>query len=277
MQHDYMVERTSDGLDATGAVPSRPSERLMVLVPRTPGPVVPVATGSGRPDDDLDAIVDEMFGPTTDERPGVFDVLLASGGVALLAWALVAGAAPWVIALGIAALVVGLALPVRSIVRRYRSASDARRLRSVGRRGYLLDVGDPSTVDLVAAHEALAGAAALPGSVYSARALDAAHGALVEVATLLDGAPPDGEEQRAYVAKRTAAIAGLAGLLADAHQRRVDAERASERAEETRRRRWVDAVTRARDELQAEDRQGSLARLDRLSRRLRLEAEDDRD
>jgi hypothetical protein len=113
--------------------------------------------------------------------------------------------------------------------------------------------------------------------VYSVRALDAAHGALVEVATLLDGEPPDGEEQRAYVAKRTAAISGLAGLLGDAHQRRVDAERASERAEETRRRRWVDAVTRARDELQAEDRQGSLARIDRLSRRLRREAEDDRD
>jgi hypothetical protein len=131
MQPDPMVERTSEGLRASAAVPQRPSERHLVFVPRTPGPVVPVATGSARHEDELDAIVDEMFGPTTEERPGVFDVLLAAGGVALLAWALVAGAAPWVVVLGVAALALGLALPVRSLVRRYRSASDARRLRSV--------------------------------------------------------------------------------------------------------------------------------------------------
>jgi hypothetical protein len=275
MRPAAMIEQPPDGLPAVPGHPAPPDERRLVLVPHEQGSIVPLEIGQGREVDDLDVLVDEVFGPSTDERPGAFDVLLLLGGIALLVWALLARSALWVVILAGAAIVLWKALPARSLFRRYRGARTARRIRSAGRRGYVLDVEDRSTADLVAAYAALVDAAALPGSVYSDRALDAAHAAVVEVATLLHGVPPDGTEQRGYVAKRTAAITDLAGLLSDAHRRRLDAQHASELAQEDRRHRWVAAVTRARDELQAEDRQGSLAQLGRLSRRLRREAEDD--
>jgi hypothetical protein len=124
------------------------------------------------------------------------------------------------------------------------------------------------------AHEDLVEAADLPGSVYSGRVLDAAHLALVEVATLLDGASPAGPAQDEYVAKRTDAIVALTRQLAGAHRRWRDEQVASEAAEAERRQRWVAAVTVARDELQAEDRYGALAQLERLTTRLTREADD---
>jgi type IV secretory pathway VirB2 component (pilin) len=237
--------------------------------------VVPLQAGAAGPRDELDALVDDVFGPSTDERPGPFDLLLVIAGVILLAWAVLTGAASWVAVVAVVAIVLGLALPARSVVRRYRGAAAARRMRSAGRRGYVLDVTAGSTADLLRAHEELGAAAALPGSVYGERALDAAHEALVEVASLLEGSPPAVPAQDEYVAKRARAIATLSRQLQDAHRTWLAgrAETAAEEAE--RRERWVTAVTQARDELQAEDRQGSLARLARLTTRLEREAGDD--
>jgi hypothetical protein len=251
------------------------SERHLVVVPREVGPVVPLKTGASGPRDDLDELVDDVFGPSTDERPGPFDLLLVIAGAIVLAWAVLTGAATWLVVVAVVAIVLGLALPARSLVRRYRGAAVSRRMRSAGRRGYVLDVTAGSTAELLGAHGELDAAAALPGSVYGERALDAAHEALVEVASLLEGAPPTVPAQDEYVAKRTRAIATLARQLRDAHTTWLAgrAETAAEEAE--RRERWVTAVTQARDELQAEDRQGSLARLARLTTRLDREAGDD--
>jgi hypothetical protein len=246
----------------------------LVVVPREVGPVVPLDRGATGPKDDLDALVDEVLGPSTDERPGPFDFLLMGAGAVLLGWAVLTGAAGWVVLVAAVAIILGLALPARSLVRRYRGARVSRRLRSAQRRGYVLDVTSGSTAVLLREHEALVDAAALPGSVYSGRALDAAHLALVEVATLLDGAPPDGPAQDEYVAKRTVAIAELTSRLDEAHRRWRDEQLAGEAAEAARRQRWVAAVTQARDELQAEDRYGSLAQLERLTTRLTREADD---
>jgi hypothetical protein len=255
--------------------PPRPDEGRLVVVPRQVGPIVPLRDGDAGPRDDLDVLVDEVFGPSTDERPGPFDLVLMVGGAGLLGWAILAGAAAWVAVVAGVAIVLGMALPARSLVRRYRGAAASRRRRSAERRGYLLDVTSTSTAELLRAYEALVEAAALPGSVYSGRALDAGHLALVEVATLLGGAPPDGPAQDAYVGKRTAAISELTGRLVAAHERWREEQLAGEAAEAERRQRWVAAVTQARDELQAEDRYGSLAQLERLTTRLLREADDD--
>jgi hypothetical protein len=256
--------------------PAAPTDtRRLVLVPREAGPVVPLRHGSTGPRDELDMLVDDVFGPSTDERPGPFDVLLVIGGAILLAWAVLTGASAWIIVAAVVAIVLGMALPARSLVRRYRGAAASRRIRSAERRGYILDATAGSTVELLRAHEDLVAAAALPGSVYGGRALDAAHEALVEVASLLDGAPPGVPAQDEYVAKRTGAIAALARQLQDAHRTWLAGRAATAADEAERRERWVTAVTQARDELQAEDRQGSLARLARLTTRLEREANDD--
>lgn len=268
---------TEQPVGATGTAPATPASlaaRRLVVVPREVGPIVLLKKGADGPKDELDVLVDDVFGPSTDERPGPFDVLLLAAGAVLLAWAALTGAATWVVVVAVAAMVLGLALPARSLVRRYRGVAASRRLRSAGRRGYLLDVTTGSTAELLRAHEVLGETAALPGSVYSGRALDAAYLALVEVATLLSGVPPDGPVQDEYVAKRTEAIAALTRQLAAAHLRWRDDQAAGAAAEAERRRRWVAAVTQARDELQAEDRLGSLAQLQRLTTRLTREADD---
>jgi hypothetical protein len=262
---------------AAPTTPATSGERRLVLVPRSVGPIVALEPGASGPKDDLDVLVDDVFGPSTDEQPGPFDIALLVGGVVVLAWAVLTGAATWVAVVAVVAIVLGMALPARNLVRRYRGARVSRRLRSAERRGYLLDVTSGSTAQLLEGHVALVAAAALPGSVYSGRALDAAHLALVEVATLLDGAPPDGPAQDEYVARRTAAIAELTGRLTAAHRRWRDDKLAGEAAEAERRQRWVAAVTQARDELQAEDRYGSLAQLERLTTRLGREADDGRE
>lgn len=248
--------------------------RQLVVVPREVGPIVPFSPGAGGPRDELDVLVDDVFGPSTDERPGLFDVLLSLAGAVLVAWAILTGSATWVAIVGVVAIVLGLALPARSLVRRYRGASTSRRLRSAGRRGYLLDVSSRSTADLLRAHDDLVEAAGLQGSVYSDRALEAGHLAVVEVATLLAGAAPDGPAQDEYVVKRTRAIRSLDSQLRAAHARWRDDQAAGEAAQAERRRRLAAAVTEARDELQAEDRLGSLAQLERLTTRLSREASD---
>lgn len=263
-----------DGDRLIAASPPASAARRLVVVPRQPGPIRPLRGGESGPKDDLDVLVDEVFGPSTDERPGVFDLLLLAGGAALLAWALLSGASAWIIVAAVVAIVLGMALPARSVVRRVRAATVARRVDAAERRGYVLDVTAGSTLALVRANEDLAAAAALPGSVYSGRALDAGHLAVVEVATLLKGAPPDGPVQEEYVGRRTAAIEALTRELLAAHHRWLEERAATEAEEADRRRRWVAAVTQARDELQAEDRMGSLAQLERVTTRLSREAAD---
>ncbi len=275
MEPGLATERLEDERPVAPVTASTPGTRRLVVVPREVGPIVPLAQGDAGPKDDLDVIVDEVFGPSTDERPGPFDLLLVIVGAILLAWAVLTGASTWVAVVAVAAIVIGMALPARSLVRRYRGVADSRRLRSAERRGYVLDVSSGSTAELLQAHEALVAAAALPGSVYGERALEAAHEALVEVAMLLDGGPPGVPAQDEYVARRTRAIVTLSRQLEDAHRTWVAGQAAGEAEEAERRQRWVTAVTQARDELQAEDRHGSLARLRRLTTRLDREAADD--
>jgi hypothetical protein len=266
------VEGTADRDEGRSA--PRPSGRRLVVVPRQPGSLVPLRVGETGPKDDLDELVDEVFGPSTDERPGLFDALLLVGGGIVLAWAILSGAAVWIAAVAAVAMVLGLALPARSLVRRSRAAAASRRVRAAERRGYVLDITAGPTLGLARAYDDAVAAAGLPGSVYSGRALDAAHLAVVEVATLLKGDPPEGPAQDEYVTRRTAAIRALVGELMAANQRWLEERAATEAEEEDRRRRWVEAVTRARDELQAEDRMGSLAQLERITTRLSGEAVD---
>jgi hypothetical protein len=53
-----------------------------VVVPWTPGPLI-VPTSDERTRDEVDELVDELFGPDVDEKPGWFDAGLVAAGVAL--------------------------------------------------------------------------------------------------------------------------------------------------------------------------------------------------
>jgi hypothetical protein len=245
------------------------SERQIVVVPRTPGPLRLLGdpgTGQG---DELDEAIDEVFGPSTDEGPGLFDAVLVLGGIALVAWSwLTGGTGPWPV-FGIIAIVLGVALPARSLIQATREQRSVRRQRSILRTGHALDASDVSVGALVASYDSLQHAAALPGVPVGSAAIEAGHAALLEVASLLDGRPPLSDEERQYVERRTRAIRDLTaeiirGNRAWQRARMRDDADVTEGARER-----AAAVAKAREELEAGTGVGAVDELERLRGRLR--------
>ncbi len=196
------------------SAPALTAAQLMV-VPRSPGPVRPVDPERRRKDD-LDQAIDEMFGPTTEDGPGRFDAALLLVGAGLVAWGLVpggnAGALPW----GALAVVLGSVLPARTMLRRFRARSVGRRLRTAARDGYLLDVSHPDVRALVGLYERCLVVART--SVFEIDILIAAHQAMVEVATLLDGSAPTTPQELRYIHRRIEAMSVLEDRLRDGEQ-----------------------------------------------------------
>lgn len=247
----------------------------LVVVPRQAGPLEPLEGPTGR-GDGLDAFVDDMFGESTQEGPGAFDLVLLAGGSAMAAWAWLTGAGGFWVFVGIALVVLGLALPARSALHTYREGSARRARRRAAERGYLLDTTSESTAALVSRYEELLERAAVSGSPLADRTVDAAHGAVVEVATLLDGRPPITDAEIGYVEKRARAIRETAKQL-----RRTEAEDGGDRSSGTAddetiaaRRRRADALIRAREELESTHGMGSVEELDTLHDLLRREGDD---
>ena len=77
------------GVDpASGSTGDTSDREPVVIVPRGPGPILRLKSPT-RPDDELDELIDEMFGETTDEQPGRLDIVLLDGGIALAIWGVV--------------------------------------------------------------------------------------------------------------------------------------------------------------------------------------------
>ena len=213
-----------------------------IVVPYLPGPLL-------RPDvprrsrDDLDDVIDELF-PDSDEPPGWFDAGLLGTGGALTGWAW-AGGPKAALVVGLGCLGLGVVLPARWL---WRRAQRARRSP-----GLPLRADDPTVDHLVRAYDGLDELVA--GDADPARI--AAHGAVLEVATLLDGRSPVSEAERTYVAVRVAAIEELTGALRE----RPPAMEPG-RPDPT-------LVAQARDELDALTDGGSLARLTDLTAEVR--------
>ena len=209
-------------------------------------------------------------------RPGSadqpLDAVLVVGGVGVSAWALVTSAGgPWLF-IGVVAALLGVALPARSLARATRRRRQmARRRRAIGD-GYPLDTSHPITHALAAAYDGCLRAAAQPGVPQAAEAADAAHLAVVEVASLLAGGRPVAAAETAYVRKRTRAIQDVTLGLARAHRAWVAARmEASIHATPADRQRAT-AVTQAREELESTTGLGSLDRLAGVGASLEREA-----
>lgn len=261
-----MTDRAAAG-DAT---PAGQQPALMVI-PRRPGPLREVDE-QGRPPDDLDELVDELFGPSPDERPGLFDAVLFVGGLGLLGWCLLAGASVLLAVVAIVAIALGAALPARGMLAGIRRREEARRRRRAIGNGQLLDVSDRATNELARAYGECVEASVLPGVGSADEAVAAAHQAVLEVATLLDGGRPIAAAQRRYVTARTAAIEEVTDALLAAHRRWLDeqAREAQAASEEVRER--ATAIAQARDELELADEVGALRQLHGLAHRLKEDA-----
>jgi hypothetical protein len=248
----------------------------LVIVPAEPGRLVPFDPTRSKPADELDLVIDEMFGPTTDERPGRFDFALLAIGASVLGWAFLTGASGFPLVIGIAALVLGLALPTRTIFRTERKRRAARSTAAVLRSGHLLlDVSHPSTARLTRAYAEIMETTDLPGWTLADQSRQAAHLAVVEVASLLRGKGPIATEEIAYVDRRTEAIQAVHRALVDRAGIHVETHVPELAGVTDQQRRSAAEVARARDELEAASGVGSLADLRQVTEQLRREADHD--
>jgi hypothetical protein len=214
----------ADERDDVVASARGPGEGL-VVVPRRPGPLVPL--GSLVPDrdrDELDELIDELFGPASDERPGWFDLGLLVVGAGLVAWSVGGGAGGLALAVGIAAIVLGLVFPLRSAWRVMARRRLEHQRREVLAGGLPLRVSDAATARLARAYADLLDAAAPLGAdaLTGVGPVAAAHAAVLECASLLDGSVPGSEQERRYVAARASAMSELADALRRRHRAQLE-------------------------------------------------------
>lgn len=183
-----------------------------VVVPHRPGPLVVPGAAGGRDRDELDELIDELF-PDVDEQAGWFDAGLGALGIALLAWA-VLGEAPTVVAvIGAVALGLGCILPVRAAWRWASRRSRDRRTTAQLATGVALDASAPLLAGLVDDYRTLFESVPCTDAALLAEARAAAHAALLEVATLLDGRTPSSQRESGYVEQRARALHQLAGTI----------------------------------------------------------------
>jgi hypothetical protein len=242
----------------------------LLLVPRAPGPLLAVDSALARPRDDLDALIDDVFGEPVRERPGALDIILVVAGTALIVWTLL-GASPLTAVVGLVMLVLGLALPTRDALDGIRSRRIASRKAQARSRGMLLDVRHPSTRRLSDAYARLVVAATRPSVVQAHAALAAGYLAVTEVASLLDGDPPQVAAEVEYVDRRREAIERLATTLEAAAERPAMEAASSARQASVMR---ATLVAEARAELDAVGGLGSLEQLESLTTQLQREPVD---
>lgn len=228
----------------------------VVVVPWSPGALVTIDPEK-RPDrDELDALLDELFGEPTREGPGVFDAALLLGGAALVVASEVADLSNGLLILGAGAFGLGLILPIRDVWQRLIRRRAAGRLQASLAQGLPLNVAHPSTQALMRAYKQLweTGRSA---TVFGLEALEAAHLAMIEVAGLLQGRRPAGAAEEEYVAARTRALDDLVKAMPPALS-----DRGSEAVESDLDAR--DAAVAAVRELEALTGGSSVARIDVL-------------
>lgn len=233
----------------------------VVVVPVVPGPLVtPDGGPGGRDRDDLDDLIDELL-PDVDDQPGWFDVGLVVGGAALTAWAIAAHRPGAVVAVGVTALALGCILPARAVWRGVHHRRQQRRRQDMIGRGVVLDAVSPPTARLVRAYGAVLAAA--DGAPAGAEARAAAHGALLEAATLLGGRAPSSARELQYVDERSAAVEALGAALRVVRPAAPDGS-----APESP---LVDRTTliEAREEVDAIAGSSSVSRIEDLTRELR--------
>jgi hypothetical protein len=187
------------------------SENPVIVVPWSPGALIGL-NPEKRPDrDELDELLDEVFGEPTREGPGAFDVAMLIGGAGLVVATEVAGLSNGLLVLGIAAIGMGLILPTRDLWQRLIRRRAGRQLQTSLAQGLPLSLGHPATQSLVSAYQQIS--AADLSTAFGLEALEVAHLAMIEVAGLLQGRLPSGAAEQEYVATRTRALTDLAKVM----------------------------------------------------------------
>lgn len=198
--------------------------RAAVVVPARPGPIVRLQDLERSPDD-VDELLDDVFGEPDERGPGPVDAVLVVGGLGAIIGGQAASLPTIVTVGGAAAVVLGAILPLRSLGRRLGSARRAARVKSLLGDGMLLRTDHAAVEQLLKANQQLASVAAALAESPQARVQQVAHSAVIEVASLLDGRRPVEQVEIDYIAARTRALTDLAAAVADPRVGDGDADR----------------------------------------------------
>lgn len=229
----------------------------VVVVPWSPGALMAVDPEKRPERDELDELLDEVFGEPTREGPGLFDAALLLGGAGLSVASEVADLSNGLVLLGLGAFGLGMILPVRDLWQRLIRRRAAGRLQASLAQGLPLNVAHPAARALMRAYQQLS-EPDQSATVFGLEALEAAHLAMIEVAGLLQGRPPAGAAEEEYVATRTRALNDLVKAMPPALSDRGSAAVEGEDLEAR------EAAVAAVRELEALTGGSSVARIDVL-------------
>ena len=191
-----------------------PGHGELLVVPRSPGPLVRL-TPAVAERDDLDDVLDDIFGEPLTDGPGAADVVLVLVGIVGVVLGVAGVLGQWAVVAGALAIALGLVLPLRALGSRLRRRSEAHDVAVVLGTGTPLDTSAPAVAALAAAYSRLLDEAE-HGGPSSLDARDLGHQTVLEVATLLRGRPPRGDAEREFVRTRADALGGLVEDLAAA-------------------------------------------------------------
>ncbi|MEO6126274.1 MAG: hypothetical protein ABIR32_21450 [Ilumatobacteraceae bacterium] len=222
---------------------AEPSARFVVVPTAPGGALTPFVQDRQR--DDVDGLFDDLLGEDTTDGPGVADLLLFTAGVVAVVWGTWISTTSVVVVGAIVGLL-GVVLPLRSLGRRMRARRSTAALAFARTTSGLLVLDAGPTARLAMGYGRLLDST----TPSNTGAREAALAALREVASLLDGRPPNGLAEVEYIDARSAALERLADAMAS--RAPVD---------ETR------AVIEARNELDAISGSGSLAQIDAVLNR----------
>jgi hypothetical protein len=250
---EYQPAPTTEVLTAAPAT--------MVVVTTDPGPALPLETLDLGPRDEVDQIVQDVFGDPITDKPGRLDVVLVVIGIAVIAWALLALQSVVLAAIGVVVLLLGLAVPLSNVRRSRRQRQTAAQRSKLMASGTPLDVSQLPVALLLREYEDLVSITAGSTSTEVKDALLAGHAALLEVAWLLQGHAPTTPAEVEYINKRTEAVHNLVRTLHARDHEQVLAGDAAAVA-------FAESRAKARIEQAEPDEQSSLQAINRSIDRL---------
>lgn len=191
-----------------------PTDHDVVYVPRRPGPLTRTPTRSEQPDE-IDGVLDELFGEEDTSGPTATDAILVAGGVAAVAAGQATDLPAGVTVVGFGMVGLGVILPMQAAFRRLTDRRHRSRVSRLAGDGIALRLDDETLAELAQQYEHLLTMSDHLVSDVQQRIRQVAHSLVEEVATLLDGQLPAGPAEFEYVRARADSLATLVGTVGD--------------------------------------------------------------
>lgn len=185
-----------------------------VYVPGQPGPLISIPV-SAQGSDEIDDVLDDVFGEDDDSGPGATDALLVAAGAGAIGVGQLTHLAPAVTVVGVGLVGLGAILPIRSVARRMKDRKHRSRVAAVIGDGIAFRQDQPTLARIAQLHDQILLSSKRLVPNVQERFDSVAHSLVEEVATLLEGQLPVGAAETEYVDARAKALTELAATADD--------------------------------------------------------------